>query len=70
MEKAGTALIVIYNRLGQQVRMLLNKILSAGMHEVVWDGKDRHGTVLPSGLYFCRIETPNYCQTLKLLITK
>lgn len=48
--------IVIYNVLGQPVREVLEGVLEAGRHVVVWDGRDQRGEPLASGVYLCRLE--------------
>ncbi len=45
----------IYNALGQRVRTLLNEQKNAGKHQVIWDGRNDAGSVVPSGIYFYRI---------------
>lgn len=49
--------LVIYNELGQQVNVILNEAKTAGEYTVVWNGKSESGLVVPSGIYFCRMET-------------
>lgn len=48
--------VEILNVRGQIVRKLLEKELSAGQKEIIWDGKNDHGKQLPSGIYFCRLD--------------
>lgn len=45
----------IYNILGQEVIILINKTLAAGEYEVEWDGKGANGEPLSTGVYFCRL---------------
>jgi hypothetical protein len=47
--------LVVYNSLGQPVRQLLDQRLEAGAHRIAWDGRDRQGRSLASGVYFCRL---------------
>jgi len=46
----------IYNLLGQEVKVLVNKPQKGGSYEVTWDGKDSLGREVGSGIYFCRLE--------------
>ncbi len=48
----GHAEIKIYDVSGRALRSLVNRELSAGQHEVIWDGRDNEGRLLPSGTYF------------------
>ncbi len=59
--------VVIYNIRGQLVRQLYSSVLQAGEHSVLWDGKDRQGVHVPSGVYFCRID--NNSRVIKLIKT-
>jgi hypothetical protein len=47
--------IVIYNILGRVVTTLLDEELPAGRYRKLWNGQDQFGQVLPSGIYFFRI---------------
>ncbi len=39
-------------------------------HEVTWDGRDKSGKKVSSGIYFCVLETPDFKQIKKLVIFK
>jgi len=56
-ELAGDAHVrlEIYNALGQRVRTLVDGPLAAGKHAVEWDGKDRRGRSVSSGIYLYRL---------------
>jgi parallel beta-helix repeat protein len=47
--------IIIYNLLGQRVRILVKERQYPGEHRVTWDGKDDAGKDLASGIYFYRL---------------
>jgi hypothetical protein len=42
---------------GRRVRTLQRGVLEAGEHRLVWDGRDDHGQLVASGLYFAGLET-------------
>ena len=48
--------INIYNVRGQKVANLVNAVLTAGEHSVVWHGKDDRGKQVSSGVYFVRVK--------------
>jgi flagellar hook assembly protein FlgD len=62
--------LVIYNLLGQQIRMLVENQQPAGFHAVRWDGKDEHGHNLASGIYTYRLEAGSYVASKKLALVR
>jgi len=46
----------IYNILGQKVRTLVDELQEAGHYFVTWDGRDRSGNSVSSGIYFCHMQ--------------
>ncbi len=63
--------IMIYNVLGQRVRMLVDhEQRAAGRYSVVWDGRDDAGSTVGSGMYFYRLETGNVAIVKKMLMLK
>jgi flagellar hook assembly protein FlgD len=62
--------LTIYNLLGQKVRVLVDDHQSAGYKTVFWDGKDRQGTEVASGIYFYKIQAGAFVQTKKMLLLK
>ncbi len=48
-------MITIYNFNGQKIKTLVNKKLSAGTHQIVWDGTDYSGNAVSSGIYFYKM---------------
>jgi hypothetical protein len=53
---------------GRLVRNLFQGSLSAGIHEVHWDGEDESGRRIPSGVYFTRVQTRTGASSQKLLL--
>ncbi len=51
----GNASLVIYDLLGKAVRTLVSGPCEAGVHRVVWDGRDDAGNPVPSGVYIYRL---------------
>lgn len=60
----------IYNLLGEEVRILKNEQLKAGSHQVEWRGTDNNNNLLPSGVYFYRIESGDFVDVKKMLFMK
>ena len=51
----STVRLTIYNTSGQTVRQLLYGRMSAGIHNVIWNGRDESGHHQASGVYFYRL---------------
>ncbi|MFH1700754.1 MAG: T9SS type A sorting domain-containing protein [Candidatus Zixiibacteriota bacterium] len=60
----------IFNIMGQRITSLINAHLEAGLHSVVWDGKDSFGRPAASGIYFYRLEAGIYSDTKKMILMK
>ena len=70
LPKRSKVIISIYNVLGQEVLTLLNKEQDYGYHTVTWNGNDRIGKQVASGVYFARLTTKSFSQTKKMLMLK
>ena len=55
---------------GQKVKTLLHGERAAGVHQVVWDGRDDTGIAVASGVYFYRLESGSFLQSRKMLLLK
>lgn len=60
----------IYNILGQEVNVLIDQKMTAGSHTVKWNGKDHTGQALSSGIYFYKLQTPDYTATKRMILLK
>lgn len=47
--------LAIYDVTGRLVRLLADRSFEAGVHDLVWDGRDNNGSAAPSGIYFARL---------------
>jgi hypothetical protein len=55
----------IYNALGEEVAVLLDKEFTAGTYEVEWNASN-----VPSGVYFYQLKTDAFVETKKMIILK
>ncbi|TET21322.1 MAG: hypothetical protein E3J71_10175 [Candidatus Stahlbacteria bacterium] len=55
--------LAIYDIAGSRVRNLMQEKASAGRFSLIWDGCDEDGAMLPQGVYFVRLRTPEGEQT-------
>ena len=44
--------------------------MSAGSHEIYWDGTDKRGREVATGVYAYRLETKTHVQTRKLVMLR
>ncbi len=58
----------VMNLLGQEIRTLVDEEKPVGFYEVVWDGRDRAGLRMPSGVYLYRIEVQGLTLTRKMVL--
>ena len=70
LPNAGHATLDVYDLLGRHVLTLFDQSVSAGEHLVVWDGKDRYGASVASGIYFYRLTTEVSSISKKMLLLK
>jgi len=62
--------LTVFDIRGQEVTNLNNGIKQPGKYEVQWNGMDQAGNQVSTGVYFCRLETGYFSQTIKMLYLK
>ncbi|RKY63156.1 MAG: hypothetical protein DRQ08_10180 [Candidatus Latescibacterota bacterium] len=70
LPKAGQVRLVVYDLLGQEVRVLVDGIQSAGRYRVVWDGRDEFGRAVASGVYLVRMEASPFQKIRKVTLVR
>ena len=60
----------IYNIKGQKVKTLVNEVLPAGEHSIIWNGKNYNQQSVSSGIYFYKLKTVNFEKTKKMVLLK
>ncbi len=60
----------IYDLTGRRVRTLINGELTAGNHEIYWDGRDQKGLKISKGVYFIYLTTDDAKIIQKAVIVK
>jgi hypothetical protein len=58
----------VMNLLGQEVCTLADEDRPAGFYEVTWDGRNKYGQQMASGIYFCTLIINNEFSEIKKLI--
>lgn len=68
--EASNVRVDVYDLLGQHVATLLSTRLNAGLHSVIWNGKDASGKAVASGVYLYRLETDKFIDAKRMVLTK
>jgi len=68
--KSGQVLMNIYDARGRMVRTLVDETQNRGLHTAEWDGTDRYGVTVASGVYFVRLAADKRVKTRKILLLK
>jgi len=70
LPEAQDVRLVVYGVDGRLVATLVNETRGAGLHEVIWTGRDDAGKSVASGMYFYRIDAGPYSQVHKMTLMK
>ncbi len=60
----------IFNIKSELVRTLIDEDRAPGQYRIHWDGANDHGLPVASGIYMCRIQTPDWQASSKLTLMK
>jgi len=62
----------IFNLIGQRVKVLLDaeNAMSAGRHELQWNGRDDASRPAASGIYFYRLQAGSFVETKRMILMK
>ena len=66
----GYVELAIYNTAHQKVRTLIESYEQAGLHSVVWDGKDENGLQVSSGVYISHLKMDEHITTGRMTLVK
>jgi len=70
LSKSNTVRLTIFNTSGKKVRTLLNTRQQAGLHQLMWDGRDDNGNKVASGIFFCRMQAGSFNGLQKMILLK
>ncbi len=62
--------LVIYNIIGQPVKVLENGLKTPNLYGVNWNGTDELGRVVPTGIYLYRIKVGNFTAIKRMSLMK
>lgn len=70
LPRSAHAQLTVFNTAGQEVATLLDSDLSAGEHEITWDGRDQRGQPVATGVYYYRLAANDRVETKKMMLLK
>jgi len=56
--------------IGQEIIEVINENLAQGVHSVHWDGKNKAGQLVSSGLYFAKSIANNNSKLIKMILIR
>jgi photosystem II stability/assembly factor-like uncharacterized protein len=67
---AGPVSLILYDVSGREQKVILSGDLTAGDHQVIWDGKDGAGNQCPSGVYLARLQGDGTGSNIRLTLVR
>lgn len=62
--------VIIFNTLGNRIKLLLETRQGPGRFQVTWDGTNDEGDTVATGVYYYQIQTESFVQTRKMLLIR
>jgi hypothetical protein len=70
LAEQGETELAIYNLSGQLVRTLVSGVMTAGSHNLDWNGRDDNGNAVTSGIYLYRLTSANHTVSKRMVLLK
>ena len=70
LPKTDHVKLIITDIRGREIIELKDLRESAGVHSIIWNGKDRSGQPVSAGVYFALLKVGNKTSTQKMLLVK
>jgi hypothetical protein len=70
LSRSAHAILRVFDASGALVRVLIDQPMTEGAHRVTWDGHDRGGEPVASGVYMYRLEAGGDVESRKLVILR
>ena len=69
-DRAYPTTLKIVDLKGKEVLVLINRLLGPGRYTVLWNGRDRDGMEVTSGLYFCVLNAGDFLAVRKVMVLR
>ncbi len=70
LPKASRVKLIIYDIVGREVAQVADADYPPGYTELTWNGLNRNGNLVSSGVYFYRISTDKWSKAMKMMMIK
>jgi len=70
LPESNSVSIIIYNQLGQKLKFIYNNYEQPGFHKVLWNGKDKYGRKVETGIYFYQMISDDFTVTRSMMLIK
>ncbi len=70
LPEMGRVRLDIFDLMGRHIRTLVDADLTAGMYEIVWDGRDSRGQKVATGIYLYKLQAPDALLQKKMILSK
>ncbi len=70
LPQASHVVVKIFDLLGGEVRTLVDEQREAGFHRVHWDGKDKNGKAVASGIYLYQLRAGSFSHVKKMSLLR
>jgi hypothetical protein len=67
---ASPVVLKIFNILGAEIRTLVDEQREVGYHNVRWDGRDKNGKLVASGVYLYQLQVGSFSQVKKMSLLR
>jgi len=70
LPESGNIRLDLFDIRGRHVKILEDGFYPAGMHQINWDGTDKSGHAVTSGIYIARLTSPSGIKTIRFALLK
>ena len=70
VKEAGRITLSLYDLSGQELLVLADNVRPVGEYSAIWNGLDREGEPVASGVYLCRMTAEGFTATCKVVLLR